>query len=1304
MAVSDLASLLARERDDVVPVIGAGLALEAGLPSAHQLAEALLEQSEFTVEAKSGDFGAVSRGIEQAAGISELQRLAAQTIVRFELKPTSSLAAIARCPSGLILTTNYDAAIEHSVSGIGKRPVRLCLEDDRIGEPPKEGEVFVVHLHGVVEQPGTMILTTGQRDALLADETFRSRLRSLVLGRRLLALGLRLSAEEAHLRAELRAIGRLAGDKRPLVVLPEHEIDEDLSILEADGRIELHRCDPSQDYLEVRQCAQLIAPQPPDPTETIVAQAERVSRPYLDPPLLGPKQLADAGDRDLAVTVAVAEIHHGSLADLGEMVDAQRTLLVGAPGRGKTWALRRLGELNAGQAVFLDLRDLRPDTAAPERAFARLVARAGEAFDQGTARPSIEALREGRFIFLLDGLEEAELEDHAAVVESILEAARRWPQHAFIVATRPTSEAQRLLDADFVQFVLEGSEVWGRRYLRASGITEEQVEHLFDVAPTIGPQLAIPRYAARIAAELREETEGTELARGALERLVKGERKNLEEAAQRLGLELSELLDWARGLAAMIELRGGASATVDEIAALPSPGAHSSRATCEELVQAALLRDLPDRARFSAQISQEALCAEWILMSEDPLAALEHVAIAEVKGRRVFRDDIEHTLDLVFEGASTELRQHLRELDELRWARTQRAEDKAAAAEAIDVICSWYRSMRLWIPFRGDDQLRGSGEAIQVLSKAVPEAMEARRAELKADCREQERTIRGNAAELLTLLPQDEETEEIFGELLADPDDVVRRQTAHSVEHFKLDGLTEQLWAAWEDETDELALQAIGFALAEVYERHELIDSIGRLRRRRKGWQRISYRVLPRLDLPTIAELLVADAVGLDDAKEVLENRFEKPEPFSTAEAEALGSILLCGGPRLRHGKNDERIIGVVAEHPEAALRGARTAASEETGPLDLAWAIDIDPGLLARFAEGDLAKPVEHLLERITWLESVAQQPPPLDLPEEVEEFEEPESLAALLAQGDVGEEIVPTDYWLLKLPEEELEVQRRVLELAEGWYPEDAATITNGFSGAVATWAALDQPISEERWLEILAAGISRFAGGVADWLARHFDDEWAAAASERVARLERPTDLALAAKAIGQWTQELRETFIERACRLDDEGLSITVLERLRDLGDADGLREMLAREGGEEIEERARKELAQLGDLEAQRHLLDQILARVETAPGAYEHHDVNWLGSLRSPELVEVLGMILVATHRSDEASMFRRVIEAGIKSIGDESCLAIYDRLIADSELEGGQFYWYQREALARSLARREVLERLENWNGGDPG
>jgi hypothetical protein len=1302
MSISDLVPVLARERKYVLPLIGAGLCVEAGLPSGSALAEALRERSDLELAAPRGDFGSVCREVEQEAGLSALQKLAAEALGSMVPAPTPSLMAIAGCPSARILTTNYDEAIERSVEEIGKEPVRISVGEERVGDSPQEGQVFVIHLHGVIEKPGTMVMTTAQRNALLADDVYRSRLRSLLFRGRPLALGLRLSAEEAHLRAELRLFGSQLGGRAPIVVLPEDEVDEELRILAADRAIELYSCDSSQDYLEVRQCAQLLAPRQIDPTEVIASRAIGIPTPFLEPPLTRPQEPPATGEEP-ARKRALLEESPGSEAELGEMSEAGRSLLIGAPGRGKTTALRRLGEKNRGRAVRCDLRNLRPSPAVPENAFARLVARDGEAFDQETPVPSKEALREGSFLFLLDGLEEARIEDHPLLVEAILEAAERWPQHSYVVATRPTSEAQRLLDAGFNKFIVESTEAWGKRYLEACGIAPEQIERLYDLVPTIGPQIAIPRYVARIAEELHDETEEVELAGGALERLVRGERKNLQEAAQRLGVEPDELMEWARRLAMILELRGKTSASMDEIAALPGPGGRDSRVTCDELVQAALLQDLPDRARFSAQISQEALCADTILRSEDPLAVLRKVAMAEVDGCLVFRDDIEHTIDLVFEGAPAALRTPLRELDELRWARTQRSEDAKAVAEAIDVIWGWHRKKRLWIRYRGDNQLRGPGEALRALHRAAPEVLESRRATLNAECRHEEPTIRSNALEILTLLPADEGTESILRELLADPDGVVRTRAAHAIEHFRLTSLTAELWAAWEEEEDESALRAIGLALGALCEERELRESISLLRQKGEGWMRIYRRIFGRISLPVVAELFSSGSLYPLDALDALDVRIERDEPFSAAEAEALGRILVRVGMRAyEEAERFEQIRKLVAAHPEEVLAGAREGADDKTKGVEMFWAYELDSDLLMRWAEGPLADPIEELLEQAGQHEQNANAKP--DPPARQKRVPD---LATLLAHGAVGEEKVPLP-WLMNLSREPKEVQERLLELAETWYRKGAATptvgddgrriLTPGFCGAVLTWEALDHPVSAERWLEILGAGMERrrsHSGHIARWMSRHWREECSKEAAERVRALRDPADLTEAANAIPDWSPELRGLFVQTACRLDEDSLSSTIVDRLREFGDVGQLREIVAAECGQSTREMALVALAHLGDVCAQRRLLEAMLEQIDEGEVSYSRDEPKWLGSISSPALVEPLGRLLRATHRRDEASKLRRMVETAIRSIGHDSCLRLYDDLVADPDLEGGQFYWYQREALARSLARQEVLARL---------
>lgn len=1309
MAVSDLVPVLAEWREEIVPLVGAGLCVDAGLPIGSALAETMRARSRRNLGAPRGDFGAVCRELERTVGLGDLQQLAAEAIEAVTPSPTASLMAIASCPSARVLTTNYDESIERSVERVGKEPVRIALAADLVDLPPRKDQVFVIHLHGVMERPETMVLTTAQRRSLLDSPDYQSRLRSLLLCGRLLVLGLRLSMEEPHIRAELGRLGSLMGHRPPIVVLPDGEIDAGLRILADDGAIDLYGSDTDHDYLEVRQCAQLLAPRQIDPTEILDRRATGVTMPFLDPSLWGPEQLAGYADDDLATSALVAESRFRWPAGVEAMSDARRALLIGAPGRGKTMALRRLGERHGGRAVRCDLRNFRPSPDAPERAFARLAAREGEAFDDMTPLPSGDALREGSFVFLLDGLEEAPVDDHAAIVRTVVAAGERWPQHSYVVATRPTAEAQGLLDAGFRKFVVEGTEAWGRRYLEACGITTEQIEHLYAIVPTIRSQLAIPRYAARIAAELQEETEGIQISRGALERLVRGERTNLVHAAQRLGVDIDRLLDWARRLAVMIESRGENNATLEEIARLPGPEGKDPGATCEELIQAALLQDLPDRARFSAQVSQEALCAEAILRSADPLAALRRFAMAEIGGEPTFRDDIEHTLDLVYEGADASLRKDLREIDELRWARTQTEMDPEAVAEAIRVIWHWHRERRLWIPYRGDNQLRGPGEALKALHQMAPEILESHRAELRLECRDEERTIRGNAIEMLTMLPADAETEPLLRDLIADTDDVVRRAAAHAIEAFGLTGLIDALRSAWEDEHDELALEAIGLAITTLCTDEDLLTSIPALRRNPEGWPRIAFKVVEHIDLSDLPALLASNSLGPEEAGKVLDSRLEDPAPFTSAEAKALGAILLSGDWRI-HQSYDGPLERIIADFPREILEGAEATAGPATGVINLLWASTIDRDIRASFSAGPLGDPLEGLEERMAWQAGqIAATSGPTARPPD--RRRKPENLAALLQEGAATEDRVPADYWLMRLAGEPGEVQDRFLALAEAWYPGDLdpaggldrepEAVTHGFRGAVVTWAALDHPVGESRWLEILR-GRPHFSGSISTWMSDQWRDGLSGPSATYVRGLEDPADVVLAAESIPDWSTELRALLTSKVCALKDDRLSATVVDRLSDLGDAEHLH-MIAEDGCHSSARQPAKEaLAHLGDVPSQRQLLELMLDEAKDDPGPVDRRSPEWFGALDSPTLVDLLGELLRIAHSGDDPSSFRRGVEGAIRQIGDPSCLRLYDRLIVDPDLDGGQFYWYQREAVARQMARRSVLERMtEVWPPG---
>lgn len=136
----------------------------------------------------------------------------------------------------------------------------------------------------------------------------------------------------------------------------------------------------------------------------------------------------------------------------------------------------------------------------------------------------------------------------------------------------------------------------------------------------------------------------------------------------------------------------------------------------------------PRAARVALQIRADA-----ILRSEDPVAALRHVAVASVAGRDRLRDDVEFTLDLVFEHADRAVRRELRSLDPLRWARTVITRgDLDDAREAFSEIWRWHDQHELSFGGTGSG-LRTTGGAIAAIASRWPAVILERRDELERE-------------------------------------------------------------------------------------------------------------------------------------------------------------------------------------------------------------------------------------------------------------------------------------------------------------------------------------------------------------------------------------------------------------------------------------------------------------------------------------------------------------------------------------------------------------------------------------------
>jgi hypothetical protein len=352
-----LAEEVRAQRGTVLPFVGAGLALDAGAPSSAQLAADLVRRFEPPV-ADRAPLGAVTSWIARAAGLAALQTAIAEIFSGVRMQPTPGLLALAACPRGVVVTTNYDDAIEVAVRARGMEPVTLMRTDRELLDPPAHGMVHVVHLHGTFDRPETIVLPGTQMDELADDSVFETYVRSILIPRRVLYLGFGFGATETHLRGIVGWMAARVGDRLPQwLLLGERQIRDrrvDLELFEANEAAELVPYDDSAGHAAVEHVALGLAPRSYDHDPGIEHRLTFVQ----------PVMLAAGNDEDTeSLERRIASFDLGfqdreQPIDPISLRDRGRTLIVAAQGMGKS-------KLMTWLPLLLDARNqARPATTA----------------------------------------------------------------------------------------------------------------------------------------------------------------------------------------------------------------------------------------------------------------------------------------------------------------------------------------------------------------------------------------------------------------------------------------------------------------------------------------------------------------------------------------------------------------------------------------------------------------------------------------------------------------------------------------------------------------------------------------------------------------------------------------------------------------------------------------------------------------------------------------------------------------------------------------------------------------------------
>jgi len=148
---------------DCVLFLGAGVSIEAGMPSSPQLVRDLeYDPANHSLKNAAQEYA-------QAHGRLELENIVKRRFDKASqyVKP-ASYSMIANIPllNNLVVTTNYDSLLEEAFRAEKNTPVTICKEAE-LGRAASRSPV-IIKLHGDLHQPETMVITQSDYDLLNA--------------------------------------------------------------------------------------------------------------------------------------------------------------------------------------------------------------------------------------------------------------------------------------------------------------------------------------------------------------------------------------------------------------------------------------------------------------------------------------------------------------------------------------------------------------------------------------------------------------------------------------------------------------------------------------------------------------------------------------------------------------------------------------------------------------------------------------------------------------------------------------------------------------------------------------------------------------------------------------------------------------------------------------------------------------------------------------------------------------------------------------------------------------------------------
>jgi hypothetical protein len=1293
--IDELIAVLRAERAHVVPFVGSGMTAAAGAPRTSALARELARRCGLSVPADAGLVDVTARA-EAAFGASVVQEHLAEMVTGWRLHPTPALTALCAVPAGRVLTTNYDDGIERSARSRGIHPVSLLPDDTRMLQAPGDDDLHIVHLHGMPAKPSTLVLPGRGMSELASNEVFTRFMSATMASSNVLYLGFSFAAAEVHLIGILTWLADNVDTCLPhYLILPEQEIEQrsnEMDMFSGLGFVEVVGYKLDRVHAMVERVALTLAPR------AGVGSAEAPSSreiPTTVQPVLVESQ---ADDEQEQLQQKISGFDHGwsgseAITTPEAMLATGHALLIAAPGMGKTTLVERLPKLAPGRPCARgSLKGFSPgrEDSPPEEAIARLLQTVED------RRIALEELDGAGCVLALDGLDEVEEHLRPQAAEAILAAVSRWPGHQWLVTSRPCEELQTLTDAGFTSFHILPSRRWARKYLETRSVPQDRIEQAMLHGYGLGDLLGIPLFAARLADRLLE---GVTEELSPLELLVAEQYAASADEALRTFQPRVDLTGWMRSLAVALELRGRSRAQATELAQVTGPDRLGGEEARRRLVDASLLTDIPGIAAFPLKTLQEGLCADAILKAADPPAVLRHVACTEVEGVERLREDIELTIDLVFEDANRDLRVALRALDEQRWARTVLTRGTMQdAREALEILHSAHVRRGVAYGLFGDGALRSSRQTVAGIARRWPELIHERHSQLEEEARSPAPANRLRALETLGPLAADEYTDDWLLPHLQDPDSQVTAQAAAIAGRLRLSSAEPALRILLESKNDRIRKSALA-ALVEIVDLEELPNITGQAASG-NGLQPVAERLLERLDLDHGIQLVHGPGQINGALPSIMQQLIETAHPDAWRPARVGALAKACAHMGGRGIPDTQMLADIFAQHPDEAIKAVRLHRMPDGPwgpPGQLVPLSRLDPMVLAGDEHAELRQAIDRAVHEHDQYEERQNQHA-----KEMQRF--------LEVLDEKGADATPEP---LDLPTARLHMltgHRReiVTQLVARWWPETGLRpaapeqdLEERTRSMLSLGSSARAALTNEQWVELLDAHLAarRFGehelteNNVIAWLADTYDDNREQTLLKRLAHAPDGTAVGKLVAIAGRPgpSSAVTHTAVTRLAELGSQTRGwLNAVGQLAEGDNAAEIRTLIDHNTAPEQLQMVTSQLARQGDQQAQLETLQALTLAVHDGQRPERPH---WPSGDESPELLAAAAE-LANTSLAAGADELAGFALGQIQAYRDEQALTVLASVV-DAHRTDRPWLAAGVEQMARRIATDRVLQRL---------